>query len=171
MDQLPIPRIHVSLYGLKPAGPIAVRDGRNRLAVLWFDLVGHHHEGRWISRLEILAYPFCQNRRAERPEWLPIFDAAVKNLFHILAAWVGQNASVPQRAWPKLHPTLEPAYNFAFGDRLRRPVNQILFTKFAILASGALEVLKNLTVPIFRTVVDVPHFKAPWQLQLLMLHV
>ena len=161
MDQLPIPRIHVSLYGLKPAGPIAVRDGRNRLTVLWFDLVGHHHEGRWISRLEILAYPFCQNRRAERPEWLPILNAAVKNLFHILTARVRKDASVPQRAWPKLHPTLEPTYNLALGNCLRAPMDQIILTEFAVAASRALQVVKNLAVPVLRTVIDVPHFKAP----------
>src|ERR1019366_2657072 len=95
VNQLPIPWIHLAFHRLEPSGSVPVRHRWNPLALLWLDLVCHHHEWRWVVCLEILAYPFRQNRRAERPEWLTVLDAAVENLFHILAARVRENASVP----------------------------------------------------------------------------
>src|SRR5438552_7398153 len=122
-----------------------MRHRRNTLALLRLDLVRHHHEWRWVVRLEILAHPLRQNRRTERPEGLAILDAAVENLFHVLEARVCKNASVPQRARAELHAALKPAHNLPLGNRLHRAVDQILLRELVILASGRLQVAEDLT--------------------------
>ena len=118
LQQLPVQRIHVPLHGLQPAGAVLVRDRRNPLALLRLDLVRLHHERRRVVGLEILAGGFRQHRRTERAERLAELDAAVENVLHVLAARIGQDAAVPERARSELHPALEPADDLAVGDRV-----------------------------------------------------
>src|ERR1700733_355478 len=146
VNQLPISRIHFALHSLEPPGPVAVRHRRDPLALPWLDLVCHHHEWRGIVHLEIIAHLLRKNRRTERPERLTILDTAVENLFHILAARVRKDASVPQSARPKLHTTLKPTDDLPLGNRLHCAANQVLLCKLVVLASGSLQIVLDLTV-------------------------
>src|SRR5205823_5762206 len=76
-----------------------------------------HHERNVVILLEPFRHSFAQNRRRERTERFPAFDFQVQDFLHVAAARIAQDGAVPERAWPPLHPALEPADDAPRGNR------------------------------------------------------
>src|SRR6478609_9182243 len=99
------------------------------------DLIGHHHERRRVIRFKILPDFLRQDRWAEGAEWLPIFYAPVKDVFHVTTTRVSENASVAQGARTKFHPPLKPTYNVALANCLCGFLNELVSAHVSVAAS------------------------------------
>jgi hypothetical protein len=96
----------------------------NPVALLGSNFICRDHEGRWVIRFEVLSNAVGENGGAERAEGLAVLDPAIQNVLHVIAAWVGQDAPVPQRTRAEFHPSLKPADDLTLGDLLHRAINQ-----------------------------------------------
>src|ERR1700684_2294993 len=83
-----------------------------------------------MSALEIFARGFLQNRGSEWAEHLAMLDALIQNIFHFGPAWVGQNATVAERARTPFRAALVPAKNFAVSQFAGCCVNRGIFLQF-----------------------------------------
>src|SRR5205085_6093597 len=110
-------RVSVTIDSLHTRRTVNVRDRRQlyrRLHLTSFQ----HVSGRMIE-IEVSGSAVLEHRRRERPEGFPLLDDRVDTILHCVRAWIRQNRAGPQRAWPKLHPAVKPANNFACRQSLR----------------------------------------------------
>src|SRR5262245_28882662 len=96
-----------------------MRDRRYFCALIFFDLVNHHHTGNWMCLLEIIAHALFQDGGRKWAKGLAFLDPRVENIFHLGATRVNNDAAIPQRPWPKLHLSLKPANDISIRDSLR----------------------------------------------------
>ena len=90
--------------GLNPRRSIDMNDRRNLVPPFRTDALCDQHEGRILLAFEYLLRPFRQHDRRERPERLPVLDAAVEDILHLGLARIGEQAAIAERARTEFRP-------------------------------------------------------------------
>ena len=123
-DQRVEQRILLRVDQLHAAGSVLMHHGRNAAPLDRADRVGQDHETPARSGPVAVARHrepalgvFGKDRRAERPEWLAVLDAAIELIANASAARVCQQRAVAQRPRAELHAPLKPADDLPLGDQ------------------------------------------------------
>src|SRR5208282_3706486 len=123
-DQRMIAPIRFRGHGLQTPSAVYMRGRGNLVSFFRPHGVSQRHKRRWMRLVKPLACFFRQNRRRKRPEYLPVLDALVQNLFHLRAPGVGHNAPVAERAGSPFGAALIPPQDFSFGNNRRSAAHQ-----------------------------------------------
>ena len=105
-------------HGLHPRGAVDMHDARDPVAPFRPHGFCDQHEGRILLALKDVVHPLGQHDRRERPECLPVLDAAVEDVLHFGPAGIGEQAAVAERARPEFGRPLEPADHLLIGEQL-----------------------------------------------------
>ena len=104
-------------HGLHPRGAVDMHDARNPVAPFGPHGLGNQHERRVLLAFENVFHPFGQHDRRERPERLPVLDAAVEDVLHLSPSRIGQQAAIAERARPEFGRPLKPADHLLVGQQ------------------------------------------------------
>ncbi len=75
-------------------------------------------KGTLSSSLEPGRHLLAQDGRSEGAEGFAALDLLIEDVLHVGAAWIAEDAAIPERARSPLEPALEPADDFALADGL-----------------------------------------------------
>src|SRR5262249_19593119 len=131
----------------------------NSISLIRLYRIRHHHERRWIIRFEEVACRLAEDGRTEGAKRLPILDAAVEDVFHVLAAWVGSYTAVTEGTQRGLPPALKPPDNLSVRQLVNGSGHQFISAQSRRTHSERFQVLLDLQIAILGTVVHVPHHK------------
>src|SRR5260370_377869 len=160
-----------SQVGEELAGGGGGGDWRDAIPPARFDLVGHHHEWRRIICLKVIAGTLRQDGGAERPEWLAILDAAVQDILHVVAARVGEDATIAEGARTEFHASLEPSDHLPLSNLIRRAGDQLILIQLVPACAGLAESGPDVGIAVLGAVVDVAHYELARLLQNLILDI
>src|SRR5437899_2707794 len=83
-----------------------------------------------MSFFEIVADSLEQDRRREGTEGLAVLYPTVQEILHVGPARIHDDTAVAQSPRPPFHSSLEPTYDFSFGNPLRRQSAKLFFRQF-----------------------------------------
>src|ERR1041385_3781092 len=106
---------------------------------------------------EIVADAFFENRRRKRTERLPLFYAGVEGVAHFSAARGGDDGTIAESAWSKLHSSLKPTHDQAICDVRGCSPGHITFAMVLECQSALIERLANAITLKLRAGVSAHH--------------